>query len=173
MRSSIQFYLFFSFIFQFLCTHCHLSSFRLPTEKREPSAALQHISGSMNVWTATKYSGSVVYSGLSPSSSSASLTSLFLRAIKGNEKAIWEGNWTNDDHHHHTRWLPKIFWLLWCSVLRPFYPSNVLLHDVLFIRGSLKKFIGSLSFLLTLFETKWWTNNATLSLKCLLRPGDE
>lgn len=37
----------------------------------------RHIAGSINVWTATKYSGSVVCSGLSPSPSSASLTSFF------------------------------------------------------------------------------------------------
>lgn len=97
----------------------------------------------------------------------------FFRTIKGNEKpferAIEQMMITTTTHDD----CPKYFDFFWCSVLRPFYSSNVLLLDVLFISGSLKKFIGSLSFLLTLFETKWWTNNATLSLKCLLRREDE
>lgn len=90
---------------------------------------------------------------------------IFFRTIKGKRKAIWEGNWTNDDHHHHTRWLPKMFWLLLMFMLFLLCsPSNVLFLSidvflVFFISGSLKKFIGSFPF----FSLLRWTNNATLS----------
>lgn len=125
-------YLFSSFIFVVfspMCVSlCPLSPFifRLQAQRERYEAVLyisifsrsQHISGSINVWTATKYSVCL-----------CTLDSLLHLFSDNQRKAIWEGNWTNDDHH--TRWLPKIFWLLLMFV--PFVhriASNVLFSSV-------------------------------------------
>lgn len=112
---------------------------------------------------------SLVCSGLSW------LLHLFSDNQRETKSHLREGNRTNDDQHHHTRWLPKIFWLL--LMFMPFVLTikcpfsfidlNTFFSSRLFISGSLKKFIGSFPFF-SLFWGKWWTNNTTLSSSCLL-----
>lgn len=153
--SSIQFYLFSSFIFsslRYIVPFVPIVTFHLsPSNEKHLRWFHKCLNNKPNAFCCFVYShGSRLH------------RFDFFRTIKGNEKkAIWGGNWTND-HHYHTRWLPENILTSFDVCLRPQMSFSLYRNDrshlvsSFFIKGSLRNLLDPF-----------------LSSRCLLVNGEQ